>query len=66
MIPSRFRFSVCYLKTQNITSAEPIHLVLYGYETRSVTLREEQRLRGFEKWVTRKILRLRRRLENTA
>jgi hypothetical protein len=42
-------------------SAEEIYktiilpVVLYGYETRSLTLREERRLRVFEKRVLRRI-----------
>jgi hypothetical protein len=34
-----------------------LHVVLYGYETWSLTLREERRLRVFEKRVLRKIFR---------
>ena len=36
-------------------------VLLYGYETWSLTLREEKRLRVFEKWVLRKIFGDRRK-----
>jgi hypothetical protein len=46
----------CYSKTQTLGYTELVlPVVLYGCETRSLTLREEQRLRVFENRVLRRV-----------
>ena len=69
-IKSRLKFGyVCYHLMQNLLSSSllsknikiPIYrtiiltVVLYGYETLLLNLREECRLRMFENWVVRRI-----------
>jgi hypothetical protein len=49
--------NVCYLKICRLrfTGLQMLHVVLYGRETWSLTLREERKLRVFESRVLRKI-----------
>jgi hypothetical protein len=50
----------CILTHFNVNKTIILHLVLYGCETGSLTLREQHRLRVFENWVLRRMFGLKR------
>jgi hypothetical protein len=50
-----FQFAIQKLKYQDIYRTITLPVVLYGFETWSLTLREERRLRVFENRILRKV-----------